>query len=285
MKFDISECNRSYIPFKVAFNCTSSCQKSKLIDRRHNLVFKAIISGPRVKDIELCSTLSVQTKPARGAQVLDVHRNTNKLQMVIKLELDQRMERSRLFDKVRYQKQMSADLHFYAQTLHYRDKLHYAVLPESFHLSREERLVSSGDGLQGNNNDGENSGLVQLNQVSDFEKSNSVNGINAGQCLSVNVEIPRDFYGILSHQKAEIEIGIVRSEMEKLAQNRIQDLMKRAIEKKHTAETEKMRMRNLVVFKNDQITALSLENNQLKSTVAGLYNYIGQFQQMQHNKN
>ena len=288
-RFDISKCDRQFIPFKCVFNCWTTCQKPQFSDKKSNMIFRTTIEGDEKPPIIIDTTLNVQQNPGRGSktvtpgirvagpQGMDSPKNATKLIMHIKLDLDPKMEKSRLFDQNRYIKQLTADLTYHAQLLHHRDKKHYERLPQSMHMTKGQRMIAEHTLQQAsiNNNAARPSGSV-INATNAANTRTVPIQPATRPVVTLTIELPRDYYNVLGQIRGQIELDNLRAEMETVAVNRTNDILKRALYEQEGNEAEKSRLRNMVAITNGQLEMVTNENNQLKIQLNEMYSYFHQ---------
>ena len=66
-QFDISGCSDQVLAFRVQFHCWTVCQRINFSNKKSNLVFHAVFSGPNLPPIKLSCNLNIQQNPGRGS--------------------------------------------------------------------------------------------------------------------------------------------------------------------------------------------------------------------------
>ena len=275
------------------------CQKSGFTDKRSNLVFKAVISGPNVDDIILNTTLNVQQNPGRGSKIVKTgqrqaalypsHTDINgviratKITMPITLELDIKMEKSRIFDRDRYIRQMTADLTYHAQLLHFRDQKMYDQLPPAIHLNKEQRqtiIKQLEHETAANNNHSEASTSRDNTPSPESLPEGLDNNIpilpDARPVITVTIELPRNFYQVLGLQQGQLEIINLRKELETHAIGRTNECLRKAIYEKDGRVIECNQLKGMVTAANHRVETLTGENRQLRQQLQEMYMYMHQ---------
>ena len=298
-RFNIKNCNRLLIPFRCIFNCWTMCQKPRFADKRTNMIFKTVISGPNVDDIVLDTTLNVQQNPGRGSKIVKTgqrqaalypsHTDLNgviratKITMPITLELDIKMEKSRIFDRDRYVRQMTADLTYHAQLLHFRDQKLYDQLPPAIHMNKEQRqsiIKQMETDSASNNNQSEASTSRDNTPSPDSMPEGLDNNIpilpDARPVITVTIELPRNFYQVLGLQQGQSEILNLRKELEMHAIGRTNECLRKAMYEKNGKVIECNHLKGMINAANSRVEALTGENQHLKQRLQEMYLHMHQ---------
>ena len=74
--FDITGRFEQFLHYRVKFWCATSCVKSKLSNKKDNLVFYVTLMGEGMKDIRIWTNVNTQQNPGRGAKAVQPSKPT-----------------------------------------------------------------------------------------------------------------------------------------------------------------------------------------------------------------
>ena len=247
------------------------CQKLKFSEKKKNMVLHTIISGPNVEAIHMETLLNCQQTPGRAAKVVsstqktpsacatltkvrapDGYGETTKVAIKVNFDLDPNLNWGQNFNQQRYIEKIGADLNQYARHLMSRDIITFGNMTSSYINNFVHSHNSAVDGRR------------QVDKISlNYNNQNKIGLDKEAKRIGIDINIPKNIIHVLGHQKAHKVLDEIQREIETIANNRLENEVKREMALKSSMMEENHQLKNALSIANNRVNQLSAELHQM----------------------
>ena len=235
------------------------------------MVLHTIISGPNVEATHIETLLNCQQTPGRAAKVVssaqktpgscvsltkvrapDGYGETTKVTIKVNFDLDPNLNWGRSFNQQRYIEKIGTDLNQYARHLMSRDIITFGNMARNYindAIDSRENSATGRSYTQSVTINQENHQRPELNKET--------------RRIGININIPRNIIHVLGHHKAHKLLNEIQLEIETIANNRLDNEVRREMENKSSMEEENQQLKNALSIANNRVNQLSADLHQI----------------------